>query len=148
MSGQGGVRREPRSATTYRTASATTGEVTQTVAAAGSVASAARADAAFSVAGTVATVEVGVGDSVSAGEVLATLDLTELEDAVESAQETLARAEQTLEDDLASQTSTGSSTATVTQSSTPASTSASIVIQAALATSTSTSTGTGTGRPG
>ncbi|OCI30989.1 HlyD family efflux transporter periplasmic adaptor subunit [Oerskovia enterophila] len=99
------------SAGTYRTATATTGEVTQTVDAVGTVASAARADAAFSVAGTVATVAVGVGDSVSAGDVLATLDLTELEDAVESAQETLARAQQALEDDLASQTSSSSTVA-------------------------------------
>ncbi|KRD37237.1 hypothetical protein ASE27_07405 [Oerskovia sp. Root918] len=104
------------SAGTYRTATATTGEVTQTVDAAGTVASAARADAAFSVAGTVATVAVGVGDSVSAGDVLATLDLTELEDAVESAQETLARAEQTLEDDLASQTSSSSTAAGLSSS--------------------------------
>jgi multidrug efflux pump subunit AcrA (membrane-fusion protein) len=123
---------------TYRTAAATTGEVTQTVDAAGTVASAARADAAFSVAGTVATVTVGVGDPVSPGDVLATLDLTELEDAVESAQETLARAEQTLEDDLASQTSSSSTTAT----STGAVASSGAAASTTLSTSASTSTGT------
>ncbi|MBD7979666.1 HlyD family efflux transporter periplasmic adaptor subunit [Oerskovia merdavium] len=125
---------------TYRTATATTGEVTQTVDAAGTVASAARADAAFSVAGTVATVAVGVGDTVSAGDVLATLDLTELEDAVESAQETLARAEQTLEDDLASQTSSSSTSAT--------STGATASSGAAASTTPSSSASTSTGTPG
>lgn len=130
----------------YRTATASTGEVTQTVDAAGTVASAARADAAFSVAGTVATVDVAVGDTVGAGDVLATLDLTELEDAVEAAQEKVAQAEQTLEDDLASQTSTGSSasaaTATGSATVTPsaAGTGGGVVVRTGLVKRTSSTT--------
>ena len=92
----------------YRTTTAETAAVAQTVDAVGTIASASRADAAFSVAGTVATVEVAVGDSVEAGGVLATLDPTSLEDALDQAESTLADAEQQLEDDLESQTATTS----------------------------------------
>src|SRR5665647_1539152 len=99
--------REP--ADHYRTALATTASVEQTIDAVGTVASAARADASFSVGGTVGTVDVAVGDTVAAGALLATLDASGLEDALEQAESELADAEQTLEDDLESQTATTTS---------------------------------------
>src|SRR5665648_1227931 len=107
--------REP--ADHYRTALATTASVEQTIDAVGTVASAARADASFSVGGTVGTVDVAVGDVVAAGALLATLDASGLEDALEQAESELADAEQTLENDLESQTATttsSSSTASAT----------------------------------
>ncbi|PJI86700.1 biotin/lipoyl-binding protein [Luteimicrobium subarcticum] len=89
--------------THYRTADVTTGDVDQTVHTDGTVASAARDDASFPVAGTVASVKVAVGDTVKAGQVLATLDTDDLQDAVDDAQDTLTSAEQTLADDLEAQ---------------------------------------------
>jgi len=119
--------REP--ADHYRTALATTASVEQTIDAVGTVASAARADASFSVGGTVGTVDVAVGDTVAAGALLATLDASGLEDALEQAESELADAEQTLEDDLESQTATTTSsssadTATAADTSTSGSPSA------------------------
>ena len=113
----------------YRTALATTASVEQTIDAVGTVASAARADASFSVGGTVGTVDVAVGDTVAAGAPLATLDASGLEDALEQAESELADAEQTLEDDLESQTATTTSsssadTATAADTSTSGSPSA------------------------
>ncbi len=67
----------------YRTTTVTTGTVDQTIAATGTVASASRDDAAFSVAGTVGKVKVEVGDTVKAGQVLASLDTSDLDDAVD-----------------------------------------------------------------
>lgn len=97
---------------TYRTATAAVGSVAQTLAAVGSVASATRRDAAFSVAGTVGTVNVSVGQTVKAGAVLATLDPAALDDAVAKAQSTLVEAKQHLTDDLASQTAAATAAAT------------------------------------
>ena len=96
--------------THYRTTTVATGTVNQTIAATGTVASASRDDAAFSVAGTVGSVKVQVGDTVKAGQVLATLDTSELDDAVTSAEDTLTSAKQQLADDLDAQTSSSSST--------------------------------------
>lgn len=96
----------------YRTATAELAAVEQTLAVTGTVASAGRRDLAFSVAGTVASVDVAVGDTVTAGQRLATLDLEELQDAVDVAEEQLADAQQQLEDDLESQTTTTTASAT------------------------------------
>lgn len=96
----------------YRTAAAELAAVEQTLAVTGTVASAGRRDLAFSVAGTVASVDVAVGDTVTAGQRLATLDLEELQDAVDVAEEQLADAEQQLEDDLESQTTTTTASTT------------------------------------
>ena len=98
----------------YRTAPAEEASVAQTVTGTGTVASAARADVAFQVAGTVATVDVSVGDTVAAGDVLATLDPESLQEALEQAESALADAEQELEDDLASQTATSTATSGTT----------------------------------
>ncbi|QHT56740.1 HlyD family efflux transporter periplasmic adaptor subunit [Cellulomonas sp. H30R-01] len=92
----------------YRTATAGTASVEQSVDAVGSVASATRRDASFSVAGTVATVDVAVGEQVTAGETLATLDAASLQDAVDDAEAALADAQDQLDTDLASQTSSAS----------------------------------------
>ena len=102
----------------YRTATASTAAVEQTIEAVGTVASATRVDASFSVAGTVGTVDVSVGDLVEAGDVLATLDLTALQDALEEAESAVADAEQQLEDDLEAQTSTSESSSTAPDTST------------------------------
>lgn len=84
----------------YRTAEASTGDVTQTIAATGSIASASRYDLTFQVGGDVATVDVAVGDTVEAGQALATLDTGDLQDTLDQATEALAEAQQALEDDL------------------------------------------------
>ncbi|MGC5168001.1 biotin/lipoyl-binding protein [Luteimicrobium sp. DT211] len=94
----------------YRTTTVATGTVDQTISATGTVASAARDDAAFSVAGTVGKVDVAVGDTVKAGQVLASLDTSDLDDAVDSAEDTLTTAQQQLADDLDAQSGSTSST--------------------------------------
>lgn len=98
-----------RSGDRYTTATVTTGSVQQTVSASGTVASSSRRDVAFPVAGTVASVAVGLGDTVTAGQVLASLDPASLQDALDQASTTLQEAQQTLSDDLESQTSSSSS---------------------------------------
>jgi HlyD family secretion protein len=103
----------------YRTATVGNAAVEQTLEATGAVASAQRSDVAFSVGGTVASVPVSLGQTVAAGDVLATLDPNDLQDALEQKQSALADAQQALEDDLASQTaSVTTSVATTTASTT------------------------------
>lgn len=102
----------------YRTATAEEASVAQTVTGTGTVASAARADVAFQVAGTVATVDVAVGDTVAAGDVLAALDPASLQEALEQAESALADAEQELEDDLESQTAASTATTATTSTGT------------------------------
>ncbi|MGC4175825.1 efflux RND transporter periplasmic adaptor subunit [Demequina sp.] len=99
----------------YRTALVDTGDVTQTLAASGSIESASRYDLTFQVAGTVDAVDVAEGDTVEAGQTLATLDQSDLEEAVESAEDALSQAEQTLADDLDAQSS-GSTSSTSSSS--------------------------------
>ena len=57
-------------------------------------AKASRRDVAFPVSGTVATVKVGLGDTVTAGELLASLDPTSLQNALDQASTTLQQAQQ------------------------------------------------------
>lgn len=90
------------------TAKVTTGSVQQTVEASGTISSPKQTDAAFSASGTVDTVKVATGDKVTKGQVLATLDTTSLQGAVDSAQGTVATAQQKLEDDKTGQTSSSS----------------------------------------
>ncbi|WP_430867069.1 efflux RND transporter periplasmic adaptor subunit [Demequina aurantiaca] len=89
----------------YRTAEVTTGDVTQTLTATGSIESASRTDLAFQVGGTIDEVQVEVGDTVAAGDVLATLQTDDLDDAVVAAQETLTEAEDWLAENLEAQAS-------------------------------------------
>ena len=93
-----------RSGEQYRTVEVATGDVSQSVAATGTASSVTRVDAAFSTAGTVASVAVALGDAVTAGQELATLDADELAEAVTEAQEALTAAQETLESDLEAQT--------------------------------------------
>jgi multidrug efflux pump subunit AcrA (membrane-fusion protein) len=132
----------------YRTATAGMAAVAQTVDAVGTVASASRADAAFSVAGTVATVDVAVGDVIEAGDVLATLDPTSLQEALDQAESTLADAEQQLEDDLESQTTTTSSSTSVSSTGTAATAAGATATGATASTGTGTTGGTTTAGPG
>lgn len=89
----------------YRTATASTGAIEEQLDLIGTIESASRRDASFRVGGEVATVHVALGDTVEAGDVLATLDTAELEEAVEAAEERVASAEEALESDLEAQSS-------------------------------------------
>ncbi|WP_214401746.1 biotin/lipoyl-binding protein, partial [Pseudonocardia lacus] len=76
----------------YRTAAAGPGDVTVTLDAAGSIQPVDRADLAFPVGGSIAVVDVAVGQQVSAGTVLARLDTTALDAGVAAAESQLATA--------------------------------------------------------
>ena len=125
----------------YRTAVATTASVSQTAALTGTIASASRADAAFEVAGTVASVPVSLGQQVAAGQTLATLDPDSLQAAITSAQQTVTQGSETLATDLASQTTSAMSTSS-SASASPAGTTPSTT---ALPSAGSGSTGSASG---
>jgi multidrug efflux pump subunit AcrA (membrane-fusion protein) len=95
----------------YRLATATLGSVAQTITGVGTVAAVNRATVSFPVAGTVAAVRVGVGSRVEAGQVLASLDVSSLNQQLTAAQAALAGAQQTLAADQASQTATATTAA-------------------------------------
>lgn len=78
--------------TTTITATATVGTIRQTVTTTGTLAPAQRADLSFQVSGTVTSVPVTVGDKVAKGATLATVDDTELQAAVDSAEAAVAAA--------------------------------------------------------
>lgn len=94
----------------YRTAVAEHADVAQTLALTGQLAAAASRDVAFQVGGTVDSVLVQLGQTVAAGQQLATLDTAELDAAVTAAEDRLAQAQQQLEDDLEAQQNGGWST--------------------------------------
>lgn len=79
--------------TSTDTATVTRTTLSATVSAAGNIQSHQTADLAFGQSGTVATIDVSVGDAVKAGDVLAELDATELELALKSAEINLANAQ-------------------------------------------------------
>jgi len=83
----------------YRLATATLGNVEQTMALSGTVEHAARSDVGFATNGTVARVYVEPGDRVKAGQKLAVLDTSALRAAVTEAEATLAQAKAQLEAD-------------------------------------------------
>ena len=86
-------------ATTTRTlATATSGPLSETVSAEGTVAAADTDDLSFAAAGTVTAVNVKAGDTVTAGQVLATIDSAELVSAVSAAEANVADAQATLSD--------------------------------------------------
>lgn len=98
----------------YRLATAAPATVTQTVPSVGTIMSANQASLAFPVAGTVASVDVAVGDRVTAGQEVAALSPTTLQQRFDSAQAAVANAQQALAVASASQLSAatvGSSTA-------------------------------------
>ncbi len=75
------------------TTTATTGDVTQTYLTTGSITRKNTAEASFAADGTVNSVKVSVGDTVDAGQVLATLDTRALRLALLQAETTVAQAE-------------------------------------------------------
>ena len=85
--------------TTTQIVTASTGTMKQTVAASGTVEPGSEADLNFGVSGKVTAVDVSVGQSVTAGQVLATVDSSALQATVDSAQATLTSAEAKLSSD-------------------------------------------------
>lgn len=100
----------------YRTATATAGDVDQVLALSGTITASGRRDLSFGAAGTVAKVKVAAGDRVRSGATLATLDPTDLDAAVIAAKATVAKARAQLESDQTSQASTVTSAASGTSS--------------------------------
>lgn len=85
---------------------ATVGTVSQTLTISGTFAPAQEADLDFASSGTVTSVPVAVGDKVTKGQTLATIDATDLEADLASAKSTLSSAEDNLETVESSGTST------------------------------------------
>ena len=90
----------------YRTATVGTGTVEATLDAVGTITPANQASLNFNVSGTVSAVDVSVGQTVTAGQTLASLNIADLNATVVSAQATLAAAQATLASAEASQTDT------------------------------------------
>jgi multidrug efflux pump subunit AcrA (membrane-fusion protein) len=87
----------------YRLAEVTLGDATQTINLTGTITTGDRHDAAFSVGGIIETINVELGQVVEPGQLLATLDPQSLENAVTAAQDSLASAQQRLQDNLDAQ---------------------------------------------
>ena len=101
-------------APTYVTASVGSYPVVQTLQANGTTEPSSAATVSFATSGIVATVPVAMGDKVTAGQVLATLDTTSLKYALASAQGQVANAELTLTQAESGQVSAASGTGTKT----------------------------------
>ena len=80
----------------------TTGTIQQTVASSGTIEPASQADLNFAVSGTVTAVNVKAGQTVTAGQALATVSTTALAEDVNAAQAQVAAAEDRLASDEAS----------------------------------------------
>ncbi len=87
----------------YRLATATVGDVAQTVTVSGTVDHVNRADVAFGTDGTVATLTVSPGDTVTAGQELGSLDTADLQAAVDRASAQVSAAEDALAEEEAAQ---------------------------------------------
>jgi HlyD family secretion protein len=98
----------------YRTAVATTAMVEQTLGVTGTVAPVNQASANFQVAGAVAAVNVSVGQTVTAGQTLASLDTTTLQQNVASAQLKLSSDQAKLSEDESAQSSSTAPTTPAT----------------------------------
>jgi macrolide-specific efflux system membrane fusion protein len=81
---------------TVRSATAQLGDVTATVSASGPVSPVRTVDASFAASGTIATVDVTVGQVVTAGQRLGTLDTGDAQTALDQAETQLSNAEDTL----------------------------------------------------
>jgi membrane fusion protein, macrolide-specific efflux system len=90
------------SAPDYTASTVATGTVTQTVSATGTLEPATSADANFAVSGDVTSVPVTLGQTVTAGQTLATVATTSLSLAVQEAEATLSGAEASLSSDESS----------------------------------------------
>ena len=95
---------------TYRTTTVTKGAVEQRLDLTGSVQRVNQVSQSFVVSGTVSSVSVAVGDTVTAGETLASLDPKPLNGAVLDAEAALAQAKATLESDQSAATAATSTT--------------------------------------
>jgi multidrug efflux pump subunit AcrA (membrane-fusion protein) len=93
-------------ATTTQVVKATTGTMKQTVSASGTIEPASEADLSFAVSGKVTAVDVSVGQTVTVGQVLATVDTSALQASADSAQASLTSAEAKLSSDESSGAST------------------------------------------
>jgi HlyD family secretion protein len=80
-------------AATTTTAAVTQGPIAVTVSGSGSVAAARTVDLAFEQDGTITSVDVAIGDTVAAGQTLATIDASDLQLALQQAQASLKAAE-------------------------------------------------------
>ena len=85
--------RQGGAATQYRTATATLGTVTQTVSISGNLVASEETNLDFAASGRVTAVDVSPGQSVTAGEALATIDTTSLQAAVTQAQANVSSAQ-------------------------------------------------------
>ncbi len=90
----------------YRTATVVRGNITETLLSTGTIEPVSQANVSFPVSGQVASVSVGLGSHVAAGQVLARLSTTALTSQVSAAQSTIATANVRLAGDEASQTAT------------------------------------------
>lgn len=91
---------------TKQTVSVTTGTITQEVGASGTIAPASQASLNFAVSGTVTAVDVKAGQTVTAGETLATLGTSALQADVDAAQAQLTAARDRLSSDESSSAGT------------------------------------------
>ncbi|WP_201732654.1 biotin/lipoyl-binding protein [Acidithrix sp. C25] len=110
----------------YRISYANVGTAQQLLASSGTISPSSLSTIDFAVAGTVASVSVTVGQSVQAGQTLATLDSSSLNATLQAANSSLALAQLKLANDIASQNTT---TTTTTTSTTVISTGPSPVLQ-------------------
>lgn len=90
--------RTSQAATTLRTVTVSAGTLKQTVSGTGTLEPASQADLSFSSSGTVSSVKVEVGDTVTKGQALASIDSSELAIDLDSANASLTEAEDTLTD--------------------------------------------------
>ena len=97
----------------YRTATVGTGTAVAALSSVGTITPVNQANLNFAVAGTVSTVGVAVGQQVTAGEVVASLDPVPLQNTVIADQASVASAEATLATDEASQAASSTPTATL-----------------------------------
>ena len=97
----------------FRLATSKIGSVSQTIDSVATIAPSSQSVVDFATSGTVATVPVTVGQSVSAGETIATLDTSKLNATLQSDNLVLANDQLKLYNDLASQTTTTTTPTTV-----------------------------------
>ncbi len=139
LAGSFGVMQQRRATASDRwvTATAATGSVKQTPSGSGTVSPAEDASASFPASGKVTAVKVSVGQTVKAGDVLATMDKTSLQTAVDQAALTLAQARETL-----AETETAAASATAGSRMTSSSRSSSSATSSATSSSRTTIGGT------
>ncbi|MEE8888971.1 MAG: biotin/lipoyl-binding protein [Acidipropionibacterium acidipropionici] len=146
LAGSFGVMQQRRATASDRwvTATATTGSVTQTLSGSGTVSPAEDASASFPASGKVTAVKVSVGQTVKAGDVLATMDETSLQTAVDQAALTLAQARETLaETETAAASASAASASAATASASTGSSRSTTSAASSAASSKQTSSGSG-----